>query len=107
MDSKDIAPVISDPSLVRHVATLFLSTAPGQMARLTRAIEEGDAAQARSVVHSLRGAAAYFAGAETTAASAIENLCRDGNVEGAASWLPQLTTDMDALFSKLRAFLGG
>jgi CheY-like chemotaxis protein len=107
MQSKDIAPVISDPSLVRHVATLFLSTAPGQLARLTRAIEEGDGAQARSVVHSLRGAAAYFAGAETTAATAIENLCRDGNVEGAASWLPQLKTDMDSLFAKLRTFLGG
>jgi CheY-like chemotaxis protein len=106
LDSKDIAPVISDPSLVRHVATLFLSTAPGQMARLARALEEGDAVQARSVVHSLRGAAAYFAGAETSAATAIENLCRDGTVEGAASWLPQLTSDMDALFSKLRVFLG-
>jgi two-component system sensor histidine kinase/response regulator len=107
MQSKDIAPVISDPALVRHVATLFLSTAPGQIARLTRAIEEGDAAQARSVVHSLRGAAAYFAGAETAAATAIENLCRDGNVEGAASWLPQLKADMESLFTKLRTFLGG
>lgn len=107
MNSKDIAPVISDPALVQHVATLFLSTAPGQMARLTRALEEGDATQARSVVHSLCGAAAYFAGAETTAATAIENLCRDGNVEGAASWLPQLKSDMESLFAKLRTFLGG
>jgi two-component system sensor histidine kinase/response regulator len=107
MDSKDIAPVISDPSLVRHVATLFLSTAPGQLARLTRAIGEGDAGEARSVVHSLRGAAAYFAGAEMTAATAIENLCRDGNLEGAASWLPQLTADMESLFAKMRTFLGG
>ncbi|TAK18292.1 MAG: response regulator [Acidobacteria bacterium] len=106
VNSKDIAPVISDPSLVQHVATLFLSTAPGQIARLTRALEEGDAQQARSVVHSLRGAAAYFAGAETAAATAIENLCKDGNVEGAASWLPQLKVDMDALFAKLRTFLG-
>ena len=103
--SEDIAPVISDPSLVRHVASLFLSTAPDQLARLTRAIEEGDATEARSVVHSLRGAAAYFAGAETTAVTAIENLCKAGNVEGAAAWLPQLTVDMDALFAKLRTFL--
>jgi signal transduction histidine kinase/DNA-binding response OmpR family regulator len=107
LKSQDIAPVISDPALVRHVATLFLSTAPGQMARLSRAIEEGDAGQARSVVHSLRGAAAYFAGAETAAATAIENLCREGNVEAAAAWLPQLTTDMDALFARLKTFLGG
>ncbi len=106
MNSRDIAPVISDPALVRHVATLFLSTAPGQIARLTRALEEGDAAQARSVVHSLRGAAAYFAGAETAAATAIENLCRDGNAEGAASWLPQLKVDMDSLVAKLTTFLG-
>jgi hypothetical protein len=70
-DPSSIAPVISDPSLVRHIASLFLSTAPGQMARLTRALELGDAAQARAVAHSLKGAASYFAGAEITAAVAI------------------------------------
>jgi len=104
-DPSSIAPVISDPGLVRHVAELFLSTSPGQLARLTRALELGDAAQARAVAHSLKGAAAYFAGADTSAAVAIENLCSDGHVERALNMVEQLRGDIESLSVRLRAFL--
>ncbi len=104
-DASSIAPVISDPGLVRHVAGLFLSTAPGQLARLTRALELGDAVQARAVAHSLKGASQYFAGADTSAAAAIEQLCADGHVERALGMLDQLRADMDALSVRLRIFL--
>ena len=104
-DPSSIAPIISDPHLVRHVAQLFLSTAPGQMARLARALELGDAGQAGSVAHSLKGAAAYFAGAETATAEAIEDLCTEGRVELALEQLPQLRRDIDALAQRLETFL--
>lgn len=104
-DPSTIAPVISDPSLVRHVASLFLSTAPGQLARLTRALELGDAAQGRAVAHSLKGAAQYFAGADTTAAVAIERLCAEGHVERALGLVDQLRADIDTLSARLRQFL--
>lgn len=104
-DPSSIAPVISDPGLVRHVAGLFLSTAPGQMARLTRALELGDAAQARAVAHSLKGAATYFAGADTSAMVAIEELCGEGQVERALGMVGQLRADVEALSARLRAFL--
>ena len=104
-DPSSIAPVISDPALVRHVAGLFLSTVPGQLARLTRALELGDAPQALAVAHSLKGAAQYFAGADTSAAETIEALCADGQVERALGVLDQLRADMDALSARLRVFL--
>ena len=104
-DPSSITAVISDPALVRHVAGLFLSTAPEQLARLTRALELGDAPQARAVAHSLKGAAQYFAGAETTAAVEIEQLCADGHVERALSRLDQLRADIDAISARLRVFL--
>jgi two-component system sensor histidine kinase/response regulator len=105
VDPSSIAPVISDPSLVRHIASLFLSTSPGQLARLARALELGDAAQGRSVAHSIRGAAAYFAGADTAAASAIEDLCAEGHVDRALQMMEQLRADVEALSGRLRAFL--
>lgn len=105
LDPTSIAPVLSDPALVRHVAGLFLSTAPGQLARLTRALELGDAPQARSVAHSLTGAAQYFAGADTSAAVAIETLCAEGHVERALGLIEQLRADIDALSTRLRVFL--
>lgn len=105
-DPSSIAPVISDPSLVRHVAALFLSTAPGQVARLARALELGDAAQARAVAHSLRGAAAYFAGADTATAAAIEDHCAEGQVERALQLIDTLRQDVDRISERLRSFLG-
>ena len=100
-----IAPVISDPGLVRHVSELFLSTAPGQLARLTRALELGDAAQARAVAHSLGGAAAYFAGADTSVMAAIEDLCAEGQTERALGMVEPLRADIEVLSARLRAFL--
>jgi CheY-like chemotaxis protein len=104
-DAASLAPVISDPGLVRHVAGLFLSTAPGQVARLARALELGDAPQARAVAHSLKGAAQYFAGADTAAAVAIETLCAEGQVERALGLIDQLRADIEALSARLRVFL--
>ncbi len=104
-EPSSIAPVISDPALVRHVAGLYLSTAPGQLARLTRALELGDAGQARAVAHSLNGATAYFAGADTSACVAIEDLCAQGHPERALALVDQLRADIDALSARLRAFL--
>ncbi len=104
-DPSSIAPVISDPGLVRHVAGLFLATAPGQVARLIRALELGDAAQARAVAHSLRGAATYFAGADTSAMVAIEELCAEGQVDRALNVTGQLRADIEALSARLRVFL--
>jgi len=75
------------------------------LARLTRALELGDAPQARAVAHSLKGAAQYFAGAETGAAVQIEQLCADGHVERALSCLDRLRADIDALSARLRVFL--
>jgi signal transduction histidine kinase/CheY-like chemotaxis protein len=106
LSSGDVAPVISDPALVRHVASLFVSTAPGQLARLSRALEEGDAAQARSVAHSLRGAMGYFPGAETGRALEIEQLAREGDVEGAMDVMPSFRQNLESLLAQLRTFLG-
>ena len=104
-DAESIAPVISDPGLVRHVAGLFLSTAPEQLARLTRMLELGEAAEAGAVAHSLKGAAQYFAGAETSVAAAIEDLCAAGQTERALALIDQLRSDLDALSGRLRVFL--
>jgi signal transduction histidine kinase/DNA-binding response OmpR family regulator/HPt (histidine-containing phosphotransfer) domain-containing protein len=104
-DPSSIAPVISDPGLVRHVASLYLSTAPSQLARLVRALELGDAPQARAIAHSINGATAYFAGADTSACVAIEDLCANGHADRALTHIDQLRADIDALSTRLRAFL--
>ena len=42
-DDRPLMPLIHDPDLARHVAALFLSTAPDQMDRLREAIAGGAA----------------------------------------------------------------
>jgi two-component system sensor histidine kinase/response regulator len=100
-----ITPLIADRTLARHVAELFLATAPGQFERLKRALDMGDIVQGRAVAHSLKGASAHFAGASTAAATKIEEFCEDGRLERAIDTLGQLKIDLDALCDRLRAYL--
>lgn len=103
--STAITTVISDPALVRHVAGLFLSTAPPQLERLERALERGDAADAGATAHALKGSMDYFAGADVSALIALEDLCAAGHVDRASARLPQAQQDIAALAARLRAFL--
>jgi signal transduction histidine kinase/CheY-like chemotaxis protein len=104
-DDRPLMPLIHDPGLARHVAELFLSTAPDQMDRLREAIAGGDAPLTQAIAHSLRGAMANFSDAGTNPAAALEAITEQGSLDGAVEAFAELQLELDRLNLRLRSFL--
>jgi two-component system sensor histidine kinase/response regulator len=104
-EPKPLTPLISDPALMRHVAELFLQTAPEQIDRLRDALARRDAVLTQSIAHAVRGAMSNFSGASTRAASRLESLAEAGSLDRADAAFAEMRIEVDRLMLRLRAFL--
>jgi PAS domain S-box-containing protein len=80
--------VAGDVELLRTLVDLFVESCPEQMEALRQAIARGDAALARRLAHTLKGAVANFGAADAVAAaSELEHMAAAGDLTGAdAAW---------------------
>lgn len=98
-----LTPLISDPETSRHIARLFLDTAPAQMDRLRAAVTAHDGPLVGTTAHSLRGAMAHFRDANVSRLEQMEELARNGRVDELAAILPAVDADVARLLATLRA----
>ena len=70
--------------LLREIAAMFVSGAPGMMREVAEAVERGDAPLLRQAAHKLKGSAANFlATGAVEAALRLERMGAAGNLSGA------------------------
>jgi signal transduction histidine kinase/CheY-like chemotaxis protein len=98
-----LTPLISDPETSRHIAKLFLETAPAQMDRLRAAVTAHDGPLVGTTAHSLRGAMAHFRDANVSRLEQMEELARNGRLDELAALLPVVDVDVARLLTTLRA----
>ena len=98
-----VTPLISDPEISRHVAGLFLDTAPGQLDRLRRAVDARDGADVAATAHSLRGAMSHFTDARLEHLERLEEVGRQNRLDGAAAMLSRVETDVAEVLTLLRS----
>jgi CheY-like chemotaxis protein/HPt (histidine-containing phosphotransfer) domain-containing protein len=91
-----------DESLLREIAGLFVEDCPRQLEELGSAIERGDAAVARRVAHTIKGAVGNF-GARGVAelANRIEALAKDGALAGVRELFPDLRDQLGCVTAEL------
>jgi CheY-like chemotaxis protein len=105
-DALDLAPLLGgDPALVQHVAHLFLTTTPAEIAQLRDAVARRDAPEMRALAHALRGAMAHFANVDTRAAERLEWMADARMFDGAEDAFGQVAEELDRLSQRLRRFL--
>jgi HPt (histidine-containing phosphotransfer) domain-containing protein len=104
-----LARLDNDPGLLGDVIDLFLKHSPNAMTQLRVAMTQQDAAITHWA-HTLKGMVANFeTGRALAAVTKMEALGRAGDVASAVAALPQLETEMSALFpaiTKIRSELG-
>ncbi len=97
--------LMGDGALARKVIEGFLQTVPGQLAALSQALANADAAKARLTAHAIKGAAANTGGQEVSeAARRMEKLSEAGDLDGVAGLLPELQRRFDRLRPELESF---
>jgi HPt (histidine-containing phosphotransfer) domain-containing protein len=94
-----------DLDLAEELAAIFREDTPGQIARLSEALDSGDRETAERLSHSIKGASASV-GAEPMrkVALTMEMACREGNLQEAAESLPELRDRFDTLCIALDSF---
>jgi HPt (histidine-containing phosphotransfer) domain-containing protein len=60
-----------NPTFIQQLVSLFEARTPGKMARISRALAEGDAATVREVAHALRSSCAMLGAARMADACAL------------------------------------
>lgn len=97
-----------DEILLKEVARLFLDDCPRALHNLNDAIAAGDAKRLEREAHSLKGAVATF-GADpvTQAASELEALGKQGDLQAASVGLQRLQEALDILKPELSTLAGG
>jgi HPt (histidine-containing phosphotransfer) domain-containing protein len=95
----------NDLELAAELTEIFLEDTPGQIARLTDALDNDDATTAERLAHSIKGASASV-GAEQLrdVGLAMEKACREGDLRAAAARLPLLNERFDALHQALAGY---
>jgi HPt (histidine-containing phosphotransfer) domain-containing protein len=97
--------VSGNERLARRVTGRFLSDMPLQLAALSQAILSADMKAVTLAAHSIKGAAANVgAPAVTEAARRIEQQAKAGDLDGAGSMLPLLTTSFENTRESLDRF---
>jgi len=92
-----------DEDLVDVLTEAFFADNPQHLAALQQAITAGDAAQARSLAHTLKGSAAAIGAKPLSAASlAVEKAAAEGDLAAAGQGLETIRRE----FERLQAFLG-
>jgi len=87
-----------DGDVMLELAELFVAECPGLKSALREAVDSGNAADLRLHAHTLKGSAGVFlAQATVAAAQRVEQMGRDGNLDGAEEALTALITELDRL----------
>ena len=93
-----------DEQLAREVIDLFLRDCPVQLSSIKAALDRGDAREVYVVAHTLKGAASTLAASEVAeGALVLEQLARDGHLEGSAEAWQVLESASVRLLETLRA----
>jgi CheY-like chemotaxis protein len=91
-----------DEVLLKEVAGVFLDSCPAWQSEIRNAIDAGDAARLKLVVHTLKGAVSHFADQPSyNAVQKLEMLARDGQLADA----PAVCAALDRAVERLRAAL--
>ena len=98
--------LLGDDDLVREVLGDFLGDIPGKVSALENAIAEEDALAARSLAHTIKGAAGSVGGDGLQAAALnVEQLCASGNIEEASAHMETLGREFLRLQQEMERFL--
>ena len=88
----------------RRIADVYLSHMPARMEELGQAVAANDGSEIYRLAHSIQGASASLGGQRVRrAALAIEELTREGTVDGVSSLFDQLQKEFVALQEALRS----
>jgi two-component system, sensor histidine kinase len=92
--------------LVAHLVNSFLGSAEGHLARVSRALDEGDARGLAQTAHSVKSSAANL-GAESLAGCyrELEKLGREGRLDEARTWLDSTRREQQRAMLHLRELL--
>ena len=84
--------------LLREVMSLFISESDGYLSSLREAIERQDTVEVRRLAHTLKGSASHFVAKPTvTAALHLENMGRDGALQGVEEAFATLEAEVERL----------
>ena len=93
-----------DRQLFLEMVQIFLEEAPSQLRLLRQAIAAGNCREAEHAAHRLKGDLGYLgAGEVAECARTLEDAAHNGNVSHAETTLATLETNLEAIFSVLRA----
>jgi PAS domain S-box-containing protein len=93
-----------DRKALAGLVRIFKTDVPKQLARLRKAVREGDAAALRSSAHATKGAVSNFAAPTATeAALRLQKMGEAGQLAGAPDALGRLEGEIEALLSSLEA----
>ena len=92
-----------DPTLLASLIDLFLEVQPKRMQELEAQLSRGDAFEAAKTAHTLVGSFRSMAmPGPGGLAKAVENACRDGQLEMARDGFRALRPEYDALVAELK-----
>jgi signal transduction histidine kinase/CheY-like chemotaxis protein len=93
-----LARVDGDADLLNELIQIFLAESPRQIEKLSRAIQSGDVDATQRTAHTLKGELKYL-GLTQAAEQALEleNMCRAGELQGAAELFRTFKTEMAVL----------
>ena len=98
----------NNEELLRELAAMFLDECPKLMAAIETAQSSGDASELRRAAHTLKGSADVVgARAAATAASRLEELGRDGELEAVPNAQRMLAAEVSRLRPVLRKAAAG
>ena len=104
--SAALTSVKGDQDLLRVVAETFLEESPLLLSAMQQAIAQNDSAELRRLAHTLKGSVDYFGACRIfDRAYQLEKMGQEGKVEGAASVLQTLETELGEFVAVLRRYL--
>ena len=93
-----------DDALARELIDMFRQDCPGAVARIHRAVDDGDAASLQADAHALKGAAGNLSAvAVAVAARSLETMAQGGDLTGAGDAVRRLELEIARLVSSLEA----
>jgi two-component system, sensor histidine kinase and response regulator len=96
-----------DRKALAELVRIFRGDAPKQIARIGKAIEDGDAPALRSAAHAFKGAVSNFAAPlATEAALRLQKMAEAGQLAAAGAALDRLERDTEALLASLVSAVG-
>jgi HPt (histidine-containing phosphotransfer) domain-containing protein len=102
---RSLARLGGDPGLFVEIVTLFLEDAPQLLARAHDGLEQRNLPELERAAHSLKGLSVNFDAMQlVSAASNLEQLARENDIERAAACYPDLEHEYARLSAELRAF---